>query len=465
MLPFQQLPCMANIYIYTHLYVNSIHTWGLCIEALLAVLFSAQKVLVDGVQRPLGDVLEVRCDFSKASCGWGLMWKKQGAGSGADPWVGGSPQRAPVGDFHAGQGNSSDNKRTHIYIYIYIWAHIYMYVCMYACMHACMHAWMYVCMYVCMYACMHACMHAWMDGWMDVCMYVCMHACMHAWMYVCMYVCMHAWMDVCMYACMHACMHGCMYVCMYACMHACMHGWMYVCMYVCMHACMHACMDGWMYVCMYACMHACMHGCMYGCMYVCMYVFTYMQTAMLENEWSVCSSSSFLRHVKGDLLRLYTYCSPCSGGRFRFCRGRCCHCRHCLSEFSRSRRSPRSKNPTTQVQTAQSLLILLWLFVRLKHSEASGFFCMSSSIGTADFCLVQLLCHCWCRNLGFKDDDVSTFLGAAWRSCRSATTPNGSCKRPGADSRYCRQDVESPGWDWGWLFKSSKFKFPPLENR
>lgn len=31
----------------------------------LAVLFSAQKVLVDGVQRPLGDVLEVWCDFSK----------------------------------------------------------------------------------------------------------------------------------------------------------------------------------------------------------------------------------------------------------------------------------------------------------------------------------------------------------------------------------------------------------------
>ena len=316
---FHAWPIYIYIYIYTHthLYVNSIHTWGLCIEALLAVLFSAQKVLVDGVQRPLGDVLEVRCDFSKASCGWGLMWKKQGAGSGADPWVGGSPQRAPVGDFHAGQGNSSDNKRTHVYIYIY--------------------------------------------------------------------------------------------------------------------------------------------------------VFTYIQTAMLENGWFFCSSSScssFLRHVKGDLLRLYTYCSPCSGGRFRFCRGRCCHCRHCLSEFSRSRRSPRSKNPTTQVQTAQSLLILLWLFVvRLKHSEASGFFCMSSSIGTADFCLVQLLCHCWCRNLGFKDDDVSTFLGAAWRSCRSATTPNGSCKRPGADSRYCRQDVESPGWDWGWLFKSSKFKFPPLENR
>lgn len=205
------------------------------------------------------------------------------------------------------------------------------------------------------------------------------------------------------------------------------------------------------------------------CIYIYIYAFTYIQTAMLENGWFFCSSSScssFLRHVKGDLLRLYTYCSPCSGGRFRFCRGRCCHCRHCLSEFSRSRRSPRSKNPTTQVQTAQSLLILLWLFVvRLKHSEASGFFCMSSSIGTADFCLVQLLCHCWCRNLGFKDDDVSTFLGAAWRSCRSATTPNGSCKRPGADSRYCRQDVESPGWDWGWLFKSSKFKFPPLENR
>lgn len=119
---------MAYIYIYTHLYVNSIHTWGLCIEALLAVLFSAQKVLVDGVQRPLGDVLEVRCDFSKASCGWGLMWKKQGAGSGADPWVGGSPQRAPVGDFHAGQGNSSDNKRTHVYIYICIYIYTNSYV-------------------------------------------------------------------------------------------------------------------------------------------------------------------------------------------------------------------------------------------------------------------------------------------------------------------------------------------------
>lgn len=99
-----------------------------------------------------------------------------------------------------------------------------------------------------------------------------------------------------------------------------------------------------------------------GHMYIYIYVFTYIQTAMLENGWFFCSSSScssFLRHVKGDLLRLYTYCSPCSGGRFRFCRGRCCHCRHCLSEFSRSRRSPRSKNPTTQVQTAQSLLILL----------------------------------------------------------------------------------------------------------
>ena len=273
-----------HIYTHTHLYVNSIHTWGLCIEALLAVLFSAQKVLVDGVQRPLGDVLEVRCDFSKASCGWGLMWKKTGGWKWGWPMGGRKSSKSTSWRFPCRPGELiRQQKDTCIYIYMYI------------------------------------------------------------------------------------------------------------------------------------------------------YVFTYIQTAMLENGWFFCSSSScssFLRHVKGDLLRLYTYCSPCSGGRFRFCRGRCCHCRHCLSEFSRSRRSPRSKNPTTQVQTAQSLLILLWLFVvRLKHSEASGFFCMSSSIGTADFCLVQLLCHCWCRNLGFKDDDVSTFLGAAWRSCRSATTPNGSCKR------------------------------------
>ena len=119
------------------------------------------------------------------------------------------------------------------------------------------------------------------------------------------------------------------------------------------------------------------------------YIYTYM--ASLQNVCSFCSSSSsFLRHIKGDLPRLYTHCSPCSGGGFRRS-GRCCHRRHaCQSD--RSSRSPGSKNPTTQsadgTESSHPWPILdgmpHQMKLRLKHSEASGFFCMSSSIGTGD---------------------------------------------------------------------------------